>query len=332
MVRPSSLSASSGVETEPLGPGMPLGCQRLGGYSVVLRLARGQGRHLRRGPGRLAAARQLRLDLDPPPGERPQHIAWDIGQLAQPVLPQREPQTQRAQLVPQRGLVQRAGRLGLPVQLPPVQRGPAAVLPAGHVRDQHMRVQLRVARPGGAMPERGRDEPAAGQPVHPVLAPAHLPGLPLQVAQRRGHRPVVRLTHQQRRPGVRQREQQRHTLRRGERQVEPGEPVLPSLPQQRPPVLGTPAVEHRPQVVPVDHPGQPEPRRPRSDPPAQRLPRAEVVVLHPLRDRIQVVALRATAQLADAQHESPGDHNAADSAPPVDVAAEVLAPTVLTGG
>ncbi len=105
-----------------------------------------------------------------------------VRELGQSVVPDRPGEPELTQLVAQRGLVERAGGLGLGVELLAVQRGKATVGAAGHVRDQDVRVQLRVTGAGGAVPERRRDEPNALQPGDAVLAAADLAGLPLQVA------------------------------------------------------------------------------------------------------------------------------------------------------
>jgi hypothetical protein len=152
-----------------------------------------------------------------------------VGELGQTVVPDRPGEPELTQLVPQRGLVERAGGLGLGVELLTVQRGEAAVGAAGHVRDQDVRVQLRVAGAGGAVPERRRDEPAARQPRDAVLAAADLAGLPLQISQRRRDGGVVRPTHLEHQLRPAEREQQRHPLRRGERQVVARQPIRPAV-------------------------------------------------------------------------------------------------------
>ena len=64
-----------------------------------------------------------------------------------------------AERVAELGLVQEPGRAGLRVQVPAVERPPHAVFAAGRVRDHHVGVQLRVAGPARAMPERRADQP-----------------------------------------------------------------------------------------------------------------------------------------------------------------------------
>ena len=245
---------------------------------------------------------ELGLDLLAPAGEPAQHRPRDPVDLGGAVRVQHPGQAERGELVAQRRLVQGAGGLGLQVQLPPVQRRPAPVRPAGHVRHQHVGVQLRVPGPRRAVPERRGDEPTAGQPVPAVLAAADLPGLPLQIPQSLPYRRVVRPAHRGRRRLIPQREQQRHRLRCGERQVQPWQPVRATHPQQRPPRGRIPADQHRPQTLRRHPADQTQPRRPRPHPPTRRLTRPQVVVLHPRRNRPQVVPLRAPGELADAQH------------------------------
>ena len=299
-----------GVEPQLPGAGLPQACERHRVHARRLGRPGGRGGQLRRPRAGGAVTGELRLDLLPPPREPAQHRPRDPVHLRGAVRVHSPGQAERRELVAQRRLVQRAGGLGLQVQLPPVQRRPAPIRPPGHVRHQHMGVQLRIPRPRRPMPERRRDEPPARQPVPAVLTPADLPRLPLQIPHRLGHRRVMRTADKRRQLLVAQREQQRHRLRRGERQVQPRQPVRTPHPQQRPPRGRIPAVQHRPQTLRRHPADQTQPRRPRPHPPTRRLTRPQVVVLHPRRNRPQVVPLRAAGELADAQHHG---HLASDT-------------------
>ena len=63
--------------------------------------------------------------------------------------------------VAQLGLEQEPGRPQRRVHPGAVERAPPPVRPAGRVGDEHVPVELRVAGPARAMPERRRDEPVS---------------------------------------------------------------------------------------------------------------------------------------------------------------------------
>lgn len=90
------------------------------------------------------------------------------------------------ELVAEVGLVEVAG--GEPVGAQDrlaVERSPLAVLGSSEVRDDHMRVQVRVLRPTRPMPVRGRDEAAAVFPDRAAATAADGTSLALEVAERR---------------------------------------------------------------------------------------------------------------------------------------------------
>ena len=125
-----------GVEAELVGAGVPLGEDAVRVDAVLLGLAGVEGGDLRAGLGVHAELVHPAFDLDAAAGERAQHRLGDAGELGQAVVADRPLQAEVAQLVAEHGLVEAAGGLGLQVQLPPVERGPAAVGAAGQVRDQ----------------------------------------------------------------------------------------------------------------------------------------------------------------------------------------------------
>ena len=98
------------------------------------------------------------------------------------------------ELVPKVGLVEVAG--GEPVGAQDrlaVERPPLPVVGAGEVRDDHVRVQVRVLRPARAVPERGRDEALAVLADRAAAAAADDAGLALEIAERRLPGRLVRL-------------------------------------------------------------------------------------------------------------------------------------------
>ena len=104
-----------------------------------------------------------------------------------------EPEPPR-ELVAELRLVEVAG--GEPVGLQDrlaVERPPLAVVGAGHVGDDHVRVQVRVLRPRGAMPERRRDEALAVLADRAAVAAADDARLALEIAERRLPGRLVRL-------------------------------------------------------------------------------------------------------------------------------------------
>ena len=100
-------------------------------------------------------------------------------------------------------LVEVAGGLGVRVDAPGVERRPPAVGAEREVGDEHVGVQLRVAGARGPMPERGGDEPVAGDRVHAGRPAARHRRLALHVAERVGDRLVVRRLERRRAGGRR---------------------------------------------------------------------------------------------------------------------------------
>src|SRR5581483_3447742 len=96
-----------------------------------------------------------------------------------------DPET-TGELGAQVGLVEVAAGLSVQEQPPAIQVSPAAVGPAGHVGDQDVGVQLRVAGAARAVAKRSGEKPVA---EHRLLAAAPATangGLALHVAKRGG--------------------------------------------------------------------------------------------------------------------------------------------------
>jgi hypothetical protein len=93
----------------------------------------------------------------------------------------------------QGGVVDEAGRLELSVHAPGVQRPPDVVLAAHPGRDQDVGVQLRIARPGGAVYEGGPHQAVGVHVADAGLARAGERGVVLQILQSRSHRRVMGL-------------------------------------------------------------------------------------------------------------------------------------------
>ena len=262
----------------------------------------GEGRHLGGTLGPEALVLEGRLDLDPALGERPQDVSRNVGQLPQAVAPDGPRHTERGQLGPQRRLVHGGGRLLPQVELAHVGGGPPPVGAADDVRDEDVGVQLRVAGPAGAMPEAGGHEPLGLHQFLPVLPSTDVGGLGRQVVDHSGDGPVMRRGHDVTYLGRPERPQERHALRSGERQIEPGPTANPA---HDPQVLsGTaPAVEQVAQDDGIHHSGQMESGRCGADPLSRGLAAAQVVVVDRVGHMVEViVGPRGHAQATYREH------------------------------
>jgi hypothetical protein len=77
-------------------------------------------------------------------------------------------------------------------QAPRVQRGEPPSL-TGQIRDDDVRVQLRITRPREAVTVRSSDKPLTAQPLNAAVSATGPARLPLQIRHRRGDRPLVRV-------------------------------------------------------------------------------------------------------------------------------------------
>jgi hypothetical protein len=87
------------------------------------------------------------------------------------------------QFRPQGGMVEPVGGHGVGIELPRVQRRPAAIGANSGVLDQHVGMPLGVAFAAGPMIERGRGDSASAVPVDAVVAAADPDCLLFQPAQ-----------------------------------------------------------------------------------------------------------------------------------------------------
>jgi hypothetical protein len=134
-------------------------------------------------------------ERSPAAGERAHRLLRDACQFAHALygLGPLQPQPVRER-VAEVGFVEVAG--GEPVRLQDrlaVERSPLAVRAPGHVGDDHVRVQVRVLRPRGAVPKRRRHEPVPVLADPPALAATDDARLAFQVGERRLPGLLVRL-------------------------------------------------------------------------------------------------------------------------------------------
>ena len=113
-----------------------------------------------------------------------------------------------------------AGRARLGIDRPPVQRPPAPVGDARRVRDQHVRVDLRVAGATRPMLERRAHEASSGHDLEAAGAAARPARVPFEVAERLGDRGALRVEDGLLDVGGTDPEEDRRALRDGEHEVE----------------------------------------------------------------------------------------------------------------
>ena len=282
----------------------PLLAQPVDRHAVVLgpaRLERGNGGRLRRTATNLghplddlaAPAREV-ADCQP-------RNAEDLGRTARNRTPA---DTELArQLVAKRRLVEEPSGAHGAVERPSVERAPPA-LGADEVGDKRVGVQLRVAGPGRAVTECRDGDAIAVDPSRPAAAAAGQPCLAVDEVECLQHRRVVRRPGRVGHLGVADTEQDRDGLRRREREVKRGDRPVTDLAQTRA-IPGPHAAQQLRELVSLDGPGEAELRGARAEPAPGCLAAAGVVVLEPVGDRVDVVALRAAArptELCDRQH------------------------------
>ena len=251
-----------------------------------------------------AALRHRRLDLRPPGREGVDRFARDARDL-EAAVGMGLPDTVAEALQPLRQLrpVDRTdGHLA--IEQPVIDhRAPLAVLALHHVGDDAMGMKLGIQVAGRVMAEGGRDHLLVPGPDHrPGGGIAHpgLDGVLLDPAERRRHRPVVRLddalvaAHHR---------HQGHRLRRAQRHV-PAGPVRDAAAEflaPEPPPARNLAFEHRPEAVGIDRPGETQRRRALARPGARLAVRA--VVLRVVAVLLEIAdALRRRGDLADGRY------------------------------
>ena len=188
----------------------------------------------------------------------------------------------------------------MPVEVAGIDRRPPAVSASNGVGDEHMSVEVRIAGATGSVAEGGCDEPVSSDLLDATMTAPSPRRVPLQVAERGIDGEVVGLGNHGSDVSLGEPEHDGHGLRRTEGQVEAGD--APTLRRSEPCVgCWVTAIEQGRQGVGVDVARQPEQRGAGTEPSAGSLA-LEVVVLHAASDRVEVVALLAFGQLADAQH------------------------------
>ena len=251
--------------------------------------------------GRPTADREALLDLGAAGREGAEDIeghALDVGDALERLRPT-DAET-GGQLRSQMGFVQVAGRLRMPVQMAGIDGRPSAVDAANGVGDEHVRVEVRVACATRPVAEGGCHEPVASNLLDATMTAPGPRRVPLQVAERGIDGEVVGLGNHGSDVSLGEPEHDGHGLRRTEGQVEAGD--APTLRRSEPCVgCWVTAIEQGRQGVCVDLSRQPEQGGAGTEPSAGSLA-LEVVVLHAASDRVEVVALLAFGQLADAQH------------------------------
>lgn len=263
---------------------------------MLLRDARAERRDL----GRLGTRRTARLegggDLGASPRERPQHATGHTCDFGQPVdrlvpLDPKPPCEFGAEL----GLVDGA-RVHLVQEQPAtIQRAPTTIRATRQVRDQNMRVQLRITSTRGAMPKRGGDEPRRFDPVDTITADTRERSLTLEVTDGRIHGGVMRGSDLATHAGRAERMEKRHRLRRRERRVEPRQ--LPIRRRHTTTRQRINARQHLVKIAGLDGASETHLGARRADPSARCFARTDVVILHPARDRFEVIRLLPSPKL-----------------------------------
>jgi hypothetical protein len=112
----------------------------------------------------------------------------------------------------------------MPVETPPIQRRPAAVDPASEVRDEDVRVQLRIAGARRPMPKRSSHQPRCLLHDRPTMPTPNRSGRSLQVNDGLPNGDVVCCSHLPAQLIVAHPEEDADALRRREGQIEACDP------------------------------------------------------------------------------------------------------------
>ena len=309
VVAAERLLDGSGDPARLSSPDLPLGLQGLAvDVELAFGLAGGEGGELG-APSGGAALLGLGLDdllpalgmgVDPRPGDaldlRASVVHWGPLDTQAP-----------GELVTQRRLVDEATGPAVVVEQGAVEGAETVIGTLGHVGHEQVRVQLGVAGPAGAMAEGGHDEPFAAHVIDAVVAPPAHGGVVLGVGDGLRRRRLVGGRHLRLhvRPaeGVQKRDRLRG--RQGDVEARAGIATLAAPPRQQ--ALaggGVGGAEDELQGLPVHLSGQAQVLGQPSVPATWGLARADVVVLHAIGDRLQVVVVFPRGQLPDAEHES----------------------------
>jgi hypothetical protein len=206
------------------------------------------------------------------------------------------------QLVAERGLVQVAGGLGMPVQRAAVQGRPAPVRALGEVGDQDVGVQQRIPGPAHAMLVAGCQQTAASDSLAAGMPAARPRRRPLQVPQRLPDRGVMRGDDRPDDVGSAEGVQQTHALGRAEGQIEPGHRPGTNPVGKRRAGRGVATCEQPAQPLLGDGSGKREPGGLAADPAAGSFAAAGVVLLLGVSDLVEVVVEAGGDQPADVEH------------------------------
>jgi hypothetical protein len=197
-----------------------------------LGLAGGEGCDLR-GAGRTESDLvEVLLDLLAAIREVIAHLLVDPHDIGDALLHRAPLDTEpTGQLVTQMRLVEVPGCGGVEEQPTGVQGPPLPIGTFGHVGHQHVRVEVRVTCPAGAVPEPGHDDSVDLDLVDPVLPGPRACRLGFDVREGGVDRSLVRIANHGSRVGITETGEQRHGLRRPKRQIEPGDFPAPEPPE-----------------------------------------------------------------------------------------------------
>jgi hypothetical protein len=194
---------------------------------------------------------------------------------------------------------------------PPIERPPPPIRSENQVRDEDMRMQLRIASPRSPMPEGRGDQPTSADRHCPAgTTPSHR-GHALDIRERLEHCLIVRALNRGARLVIANAEQHAHALRSRERQVKPRHPPRDHPPKRLTARRSAPA-QHPVELQRIDRPVEPERPGPVTNPHPRSLRAAKVVILdargHRARARhaatrlLQGVVGLANSELSDRQH------------------------------
>ncbi len=269
-----------------------------------LRLAGLQGRHLRCLRGGEPPFGHGQLDLLAPLREQVDQVLIDPVDIRQAVMDRCPSDAETGgELVTELGGIDVAAGLRVVVQRGGVDRPPDAIGGAHRVRHKDMGVQQRVTVPRRAVPEPRSDEPVRLHPVDPVASRPGPCRNALQVGDRFRHSGFVCGDHLAGDLRFTQTPQDRHRLRRPERQVPPRHLPVPRTVKRRT-AGGVHAREHRPKVSRPHETFEAEQVR-RRQPIPGRFALLGVVVLDARDDLVEVVGLGAGRESVEVQHETP---------------------------
>jgi len=293
-----------GVDADLGGLGFPQHAHRRGVDGLVLGGAGLEGGELRGARRPEPDLVEVFPDLAAPVREVIQDGLVDADQVGDPVVDLAPLHAEAVgELVSEVGSVEEAAGLGVLVHQPAVEGASVAVIAGGHVGDQHVGVEMRIAGSARAVPELGGDEALDLNLGETVLADARAGCGVLHVAERGVDRGVVRGANLRRDVVAAKCEQDGHGLGCSKAQVVAGNGAasergkhlasarVAPLPDRAQIFAGDLAVE-----VGEEHPGGGDGPLPGG------FAHATVVSVDAARDGLDVIAVGADVALADAQH------------------------------